>query len=440
MRCGAHLRGLCAGVGAARPAAVALSCPRGAATGRRAVRTALASTFVLLMLASAHLLMVVINAAEAAVAAPQPQAGLSARMLSDRPLEEELAAALRKAKTADKQQVLRAALSAARAGQPVALRTLPVTAFLVVVALALTALGGGLLWLTSRLRGDAAQSIVGIFAGNVLWTGGMEYGLTIAARSLGVAKTVGVVDGQLVAIYGEYVLLKHSWGALVLVLGYLFFLETSRCPLFLFFRQRVPTMRGPLVSGRIYNYGPRSAFQYATTVWGFYLLLLWAYDEQLFGVHGWFTTALLFLSLAASLFCMWRLHQQTGWGPAVRYAVGAMIVVWTPIEIAGKWGLFREPWLLLRPSTLLLFFGGLGVGTFWLWRAQRRVLVAKPSSVLDSLEATPPARRAVPGTEVFALDYWGRRLAPVSEKGTLRALAQRHDPPAFPRRRARAGG
>ncbi|HRI54717.1 MAG TPA: hypothetical protein PLW65_31485, partial [Pseudomonadota bacterium] len=167
-------------------------------------------------------------------------------------------------------------------------------------------------------------------------------------------------------------------------------------------------------------------------------LLLWAYDEQLFGVHGWFTTAVLFLSLAASLFCMWRLHQQTGWGPAVRYAVGAMIVVWTPIEIAGKWGLFREPWLLLRPSTLLLFFGGLGVGTFWLWRAQRRVL-AKPSSRLDSMEATPPARRAVPGTEVFALDYWGRRLAPVSEKGTLRALAQRRDPPAFPRR-ARAGG
>ena len=404
------------------------------------VRTALVSTFVLLMLASAHLLMVVINAAEAAVAAPQPQAGLSARMLSDRPLEEELASALRKAKTADKQQVLRAALSAARAGQPVPLRTLPVTAFLVAVALALTALGGLLLWLTSRLRGDAAQSIVGIFAGNVLWTGGMEYGLTIAARSLGVAKTVGVVDGQLVAIYGEYVLLKHSWGALVLVLGYLFFLETSRCPLFLFFRQRVPTMRGPLVSGRIYNYGPRSAFQYATTVWGFYILLLWAYDERVFGVYGAFTTALLFLTIAGSLFCLWRLHQQTGWGAAVRYAVGAMIVVWTPIEIAGKWGLFREPWLLLRPSTLLLFFGGLGVGTFWLWRAQRRVRVAQPSSLPDSSEAAPPARRAVPGTEAFALDYWGRRLAPVSEKGTLRALAQRRDPPAFPRRRARASG
>lgn len=404
------------------------------------VRTALAGTFVLLMLASAHLLMVVINAAEQAVAAPQPQAGLSARMLTDRPLAEELEAALKKAKTADKQQVLRAALDATRAGQPVALRTLPVTPFLVQVTLALTALGGLLLWLTSRLRGDAAQSIVGIFAGNILWTGGMEYGLTIAARSLGVAKTVGVIDGQLVAIYGEYVLLKHSWGALLLVLGYLCFLESSRCPLFLFWRERVPSMRGPLVSGRIYNYGPRSAFQYATTVWGFYLLLLWAYDEQVFGVHGLFTTALLFISIAGSLFCLWRLHQQTGWGPAVRYAVGAMIVVWTPIEIAGKWGLFREPWLLLRPTTLILFFGGLGLGTIWLWRAQRRVPAAVSSHPPEEREVTPRTRRAVPVTELFALDSWARRVAPTSEKGTLRALVQRREAPAFPRRGARAGG
>ena len=397
------------------------------------VRTALASIFVLLMLASAHLLMVVINAAESAVAAPQPQAGLSARMLTDRPLVEEIEAALKKAKTADKQQVLRTALTAARAGQPVVLRTLPVTPFLVHVTLALTALGGLLLWLTSRLRGDAAQSIVGIFAGNILWTGGMEYGLTIAARSLGVAKTVGVIDGQLVAIYGEYVLLKLSWGALLLVLGYLFFLESSRCPLFLFWRERVPTMRGPLVSGRIYNYGPRSAFQYATTVWGFYLLLLWAYDEQVFGVHSFFTTAVLFTSIAGSLFCMWRLHQQTGWGPAVRYAVGAMIVVWTPIEIAGKWGLFREPWLLLRPTTLILFFGGLGLGTFWLWRAQQRASIAAASHAALAQDDQLRARRAVTVTDLFALDSCVRGLAPTSSRGGLRALAQRREPSAFPR-------
>ena len=336
------------------------------------VRTTLTSAFVLLMLAAAHLLMVVVNAAEARWDPPRPVAGLTARMLTDRPMVEELEAALVKAHSPEKKQVLQTALAAARAGTPLELHTLPVTPFLVYAALILTALGGLLMWVTSRLSGDAAQSIVGIFAGNLVWTGGIEYGLTIAARTLGIGKVVGVMDGQVVAIYGEYVLLKHTWGVMFLLLGYLLFLESSRCPVFLWWRQKVPTMRGPIVSGRIDNYGPRSAFQYASTVWAFYLLLLWAYDEHVFGVYGYFTKAVLFLSLAGSLYCMWRLHQQPSWGTAVRYAVGAMIVVWTPIEIVGKWGLLREPWLLLKPETLLVFFGGLALGTAWLWRAQRK--------------------------------------------------------------------
>ncbi len=335
-------------------------------------RTMLTSAFILLMLASAHLFMVVINAAEARVAAPQPSAGLSARMMTDRPLVEEFEAAIKKAKTADARRVLQASLDAERAGRPAELRTLPVTRFLVGAMLGLTTLGMALLWATSRLKGDAAQTVVGIFGGNLLWTGGVEYGLTLAARSLGVGKTVGVVDGQAVAIYGEYVLLKHTWGFLALVMAYLLFLESSRCPLFLFWRRNVPTMRGPVVAGRIDNYGPRSGFQYATTVWGFYLLLLWAYDEGAFGVFSFTTKAIMLLSIAGSIYCVYRLHQQTGWGPAVRYAVAAMIVVWTPIEIAGKWGVLREPWLLLKPETLFVFFGGLGAGTWALWRAQRR--------------------------------------------------------------------
>jgi hypothetical protein len=404
-------------------------------------RTALSGVFVLLMLASAHLLMVVINAAEVVVEAPQATVGLSARMFTDRPLVEELEAAVKKARTPVQKQVLGDALDTVRAGQPLVLNTLPVTPFLVQMTLALTALGGFLIWLTSRFHGDAAQSIVGIFAGNVLWTGGVEYGLTIAARSLGVAKTVGVVNGQLVAIYGEYVLLKHSWGALVLVLGYVFFLESSRCPLFLWWRERVPTMRGPLVAGRIYNYGPRSAFQYSTTVWGFYLLLLWAYDEKVFGVHGIFTTGLLFLSIASALFCVWRLHQQSGWGPAVRYAVGAMIVVWTPIEIAGKWGLFREPWLLLQPMTLFIFFGGLGLGSFWLWRAQRRSTSAALLKRLEDSDNCPHTSQASAVTDMLGLQSWAKKLAPIdATPPSLRALAQRRTAAAFPRGNARVGG
>lgn len=336
-----------------------------------ALRTTLSSAFILLMLAAGHLLMVVINAAEHAIEAPQPS-GAPARMFTDRPLAEELEAALKKARTPENKAVIEAALLEAHAGRDVELKTLPVTRSLWVATLGLTALGLLLLWITSRLKGDAAQTIVGIFGGNMIWTGAVEYGLTIASRQLGVAKAVTAVDGQLIAVYGEYVLLKHTWGALVLVMAYLLYLESSRCPVFLFWRERVPTMRGALVTGRIDNYGPRSAFQYATTVWGFYLLLLWAYDEDVFGVHGLFTNGVMVASLAGTVYCVYRLTQYTGWGPAIRYAMGAMIIAWTPIEIAGKWGVLREPWLLLHPTTLVIFFGGLALGTWLLWRAQRR--------------------------------------------------------------------
>lgn len=362
-------------------------------------RTTLTSAFILLMLASAHLFMVVVNAAEAAVEPPRPEAGLTARMFADRPMSDEIEAAMQRTKSPEKRQILQVALDDVRSGRSPELRTLPVTRFLVLSTLGLTAAGCLMLWITSRLKSDATQSILGIFGGNLLWTGGVEYGLTIAARSLGIGKAVAVVDGKVVAVYGEYVLLKHTWGVLALVMVYLLFLESSRCPVFLWWRKNVPTMRGAMVTGRIDNYGPRSAFQYATTVWGFYLLLLWAYDDRVFGVFSLTTRAIMLLSIGGSIYCIRRLHQQTGWGPSVRYAVGAMIVVWTPIEIAGKWGLLRQPWLMLKPEALLVFFGGLALGTWGLWRAQRRPslsLVTQESLMLEGARPTDPADIARP--------------------------------------------
>jgi hypothetical protein len=184
-----------------------------------------------------------------------------------------------------------------------------------------------------------------------------------------------VVDGQLAGVYGEYVLLKDTWGLMVLVVAYLLMQESSRCPLSIWWRQFFVRAKVAAGTGRIENYGSRSAVQYATTVWGFYLLLLWAYDETVFGVHGLFTSLVMFGALSGSLYVLWRLHQYRGWGPAIRYAIGAMIVAWTPLEIAGKWNLFTQPWLLLQSSSFLVFFGGLAVGTLLLVRAQRRAIV-----------------------------------------------------------------
>ena len=353
-----------------------------------ALRTVLSGLFVLFMLAAAHLFMVVINAAEHRLASPRVEDGVVARLYMDRPMAEELRGAVRRARTPETRAPLEAALARVERGETLELRVPPVTPFLAWAAVGLCAAGFLLLLLTTRLESDAAQSIAGVFAGNLLWTGGVEYGLVIAARTLGVGKGVAVVDGEVVAVFGEYVLLKHTWGLLALVLVYLMFLESSRCTLFLAARERIRMMRGPLTHGRIGNYGPRTAFQYASTVWAFYLLLLWAYDERLFGVHSWTTHGILFGSVAGGLYCLYRLHKQTGWGPAVRYAIPAMIVVWTPLEILAKWNVFREPWLLLEPGPGAVFFGGLAVGTWALWQAQRKLRQAAPSAPGSAADGT----------------------------------------------------
>lgn len=131
-------------------------------------------------------------------------------------------------------------------------------------------------------------------------------------------------------------------------------------------------MRGAVATGRIDNFAPRTAFQYVTIVWALYVVLLWAYDPTVFGVDGVFTHALFFGSLATAGYLLLRLYRQQSMGAAVRYAIGTAIVSWTPIEIAAKWGLFNEPWLILNPLTAAAFFGGAALGTWLVIREIRR--------------------------------------------------------------------
>ncbi|MCC7324758.1 MAG: hypothetical protein IT358_13035, partial [Gemmatimonadaceae bacterium] len=69
------------------------------------LRTMLSSGFMLLMLASAHLLMVVVNYAEHRIERPSPAAGSPARMFTDLTLPEEFEAALKKTTNPDEQRV-----------------------------------------------------------------------------------------------------------------------------------------------------------------------------------------------------------------------------------------------------------------------------------------------------------------------------------------------
>lgn len=337
-------------------------------------RTSIAAGFVLIAIAAAHLLMVVINTVDAQVSAAY-YAGAEygpARYHGERTPTEELERLGKRASTPGERAAVQAAIVRFQAGDHT-LTMPPASPFIVGMAIGLSVLGMLLLALSRWTEDDTTQTVLGIFAGTFLWTGGVEYGLIIGSRFLGVAKNFGLLGDEVVGIYGEYVLLKHTWGFLVLLFAYLLFVESSHCPFFLWFRKYLPLMRRGLAHGRIDNYGPRVAFQYTTTIWTFYVVLLWAYDEHAFGIYSWFTYAVFFGSLATSGYLLVRLWHIGTMGAALRYAIGAVVILFNTFEIMAKWQIFQEPWLVLTPTNAFVFFGGLAFGTFLVIQELRRM-------------------------------------------------------------------
>lgn len=337
------------------------------------LRGGLAFALVFSTLASGHLLMVALNALDLAINQEvYATGGALAHWAGDRPLSAALEELAREATTEEERRVAKQALETVRAGKHLVFHTHRVSPLLAVIPFLLIG-GGFLLLLTSRrVAREALQSLLGVFAGLLIWTGGTEYALMIAARVMGLAKSLKFHGGQLYGISGEYVLLKHTWGLILLVVCYLLFLETCRCPFFMWFRRRLHLMRGAVATGRIDNFAPRTAFQYITTMWAGYVLLLWAYDATVFGPGSWLTHAIFFGSFATVGFLLLRLFRQPSTGGAIRYAIGTTVIFWNCVEIAAKWGLFREPWLLLHPVTAVVFFGATALGTWLIVRELRR--------------------------------------------------------------------
>ncbi len=221
-------------------------------------------------------------------------------------------------------------------------------------AFGLFLIGVALLATTRWTRSTAWQSFLGAFAGVLLWTGAVEYGLLYAATVLGIVEVNGTA--------GEYRLMMHTWSFLLLLLLYLVVHESVRCNLFIWLRRKLRLTRKAPVTGTVTNYGPRTAFEMASILWFFYVFLLLLYDEQLVGVHHPLTYATLILSLAGGMYLFYRLIRIKDMGYAIRYAIPTVIVIWNVVEITAKWSLFEEPWITLHPSIMAAICSAFVIG------------------------------------------------------------------------------
>jgi hypothetical protein len=232
--------------------------------------------------------------------------------------------------------------------------------YLALGAVVVFLLGIILLVMTRFIASSSWQSLLGALSGVLLWTGGVEYGFIYGAHDLGIE----TVDGT----SGEYLLLKHTWSLLLLLVIYLLLHEGNRCNLFIWLRRKLWLNRNPIASGKIGNYGPRTAFEMVSILWFFYVLLLVLYDEKLVGKQHFLTYATLALSLGGGGYLFYKLLRIKDLGLAIRYAIPTVIILWNVVEILAKWNFFDEPWITLNTPIVLSVVAALVAGLYFVIR------------------------------------------------------------------------
>ncbi|MBL7982548.1 MAG: hypothetical protein JNL52_12150 [Flavobacteriales bacterium] len=206
-------------------------------------------------------------------------------------------------------------------------------------------LGAALLVVGVRAQGRTLRAtLLGLLSGILVWTGWVEFSFVWIAEKHGVAPHI---QDDEVATRPEYLVMVSSLGLLASMLLYFLFTHT-RCGFFVWFQQRLglrahASPRGVQAAPR-----PLAITTFIETVmiiWAFYLLLLLAYDPQLAGDQHPLTWLVAFGSLAWSAWLMARLLCIQAFDHAVRYAVPTVVIFWNFIEVAGRWGLFKEIWV-----------------------------------------------------------------------------------------------
>jgi len=193
-----------------------------------------------------------------------------------------------------------------------------------------------------RVSRDLGATVLGLFGGLFVWAGWIEIGLEYHAAQLGVEPLMR--NGEVVT-KPEYLLMPSSIGFFaVLMLYYLFGVRTG-CRFFLWF-QRLFRIDGSIASVRISrNMAMVTFMEFVMLLWGFYLLLLFAYDEQFAGDRHPVTYFIAFGSLLWSVLLFANLLQIDRLGYAIRYAIPTVVIFWNFVEILGRWNVFTEIWI-----------------------------------------------------------------------------------------------
>lgn len=243
-------------------------------------------------------------------------------------------------------------------------------------------------------REELAATWLGMLGGWLVWLGWFEQAFTFFARLYQVPAYAvePEVAGGYVATPGANMLQATVTMMLALFLIYGLFNLQTKCNLMRWLHRNLRFSPGQPTSDNQRSFARITALEVLFVTWFCYLFWLYAIYLGTRGTGAGIIMALYAAWTAWSVYLIWKCTQQVRMAAALRYGIGAGIVLWGSVEMPAHFGAYREYWLhpaaypVFNWIIALLFAGGV-------------VLVAtrpKPSDALAAATLAPAGRGTPP--------------------------------------------
>jgi hypothetical protein len=239
------------------------------------------------------------------------------------------------------------------------------------------AFGVALLWIGVRSHKEALGSWLGFFAGQILWTAWVEFGLMFFGRDL-LGVPPQVADGQVVQ-YPEYLVMASSITVLMVTLLHFFFNRDTRCNAFVWLHEKLGMVEalGAKSSGRDRNYATITCTETIYVTWFFYVAQLLLYDTEVLpgAPYHPLVYAAFFGCLIWGLYLGSRLIKFQRMSTALRYAIPTATILWCDVEFLSRWNmlteLWLEPWKYTVQMSLILV--GCVIAIYLIWKSPKKL-------------------------------------------------------------------
>jgi len=209
-------------------------------------------------------------------------------------------------------------------------------------AIILGIIGFILLIIGYKTANETIATFYGLFAGLAIWTGWIEFSFVYFAKRYHIQP---LIENSEIVTKPEYLLLPSSIGFLVVLLLNLLFNSNIRCNFFNWLKRRFKIQRGKSENIKNRSVAMITAIELIMILWTFYIVLLLAYDNSIFGDKHPITYIIAFGSLLWSVYLFMKLMRIKKLGFAIRYAIPTVIIFWNFVEILGRWNIFKEIWV-----------------------------------------------------------------------------------------------